>query len=214
MRPIVQIALDFTDTNQAVQMGRMALQAGADWIEAGYPLVTTQGMAAIGTLSKTLPGAYLLVDFMVIVGARRFIQAAKEQGAHNVTVSALAPDFTVRNCIEEGKKNGIAVTVDLFNVPDLPQRARRYEQMGADYVMVHLGADEKRADPTRSSLRDLRAVLESVSIPVSYASYSIQEAVEAARLGAAVIAQGEPMISSPDALNALKRFVRAVKGVE
>ena len=211
MEPIVQIALDFTDTEQAIQMGHIALQAGADWLEAGYPLITTQGISAIGALSSAFSNTYLLADFMVIAGAERFIQAAKVQGAKNVTVSALAPDITVHNCIHEGKKNGIKVTVDLFHTKNLPQRAMFYEEMGADYVMVHLGLDEKKDKPDKTSLKDLHDVVNAVKIPVSYASYTVHEAVEAVRLGARVIVQGAPPLSFTHPQNTLRDFIQAVK---
>ena len=37
--PIVQISLDLTDINEAIETARIALEAGVDWLEAGTPLI-------------------------------------------------------------------------------------------------------------------------------------------------------------------------------
>ena len=38
-RPIVQVALDFVDLPRALEVAREAVAGGADWIEAGTPLI-------------------------------------------------------------------------------------------------------------------------------------------------------------------------------
>ena len=36
MNPIVQISLDLIDIKEAVDTARIAIDAGVDWLEAGY----------------------------------------------------------------------------------------------------------------------------------------------------------------------------------
>ena len=45
---IVQISLDLTDLNEAVDTAAMALRAGVDWLEAGTPLILAEGLRSDG----------------------------------------------------------------------------------------------------------------------------------------------------------------------
>ena len=38
MNPLVQISLDLTNIDEAIETASMALRAGVDWLEAGTPL--------------------------------------------------------------------------------------------------------------------------------------------------------------------------------
>ena len=49
MKPIVQISLDLTDINEALETAALALRAGVDWLEAGTPLILAEGVC-VGTL--------------------------------------------------------------------------------------------------------------------------------------------------------------------
>ena len=210
-KPIIQLAIDAIETNKAVELARAAVNAGADWIEVGNPLNKFEGVHAIKALRDACPDKYILVDFMILAGAKRYVNAAKERGANNVTVTALCPDITVRETIEEGKKAGIDVTVDLFNVKDVVESAKKYAEMGADYIMVHFGVDQKRENPEASPLEGLRRVNEAVETPLSFAVYDAKEAIQAVDYGADVIVVGEPLLSAPNPEQAMREFIQTVK---
>ena len=53
--PILQIALDYADTSEALEMAKIGVEAGFDWLEAGTPLIVARGLAAIGALAKAFP---------------------------------------------------------------------------------------------------------------------------------------------------------------
>lgn len=213
MKPIIQIALDATDNERAAYLAGCAVRAGADWLEIGNPLNKFEGVHAIDYISSRFKEKYILVDFMILAGAKRYVTAAKERGAHNVTVTALCPDITVRETIEEGKRQGIDVTVDLFNVADVVESAKKYAAMGADYIMVHFGVDQKREHPEASPLALLKQVNASVETPLSFAVYDAEEAEEAVKNGADVIVVGEPLLSAENPEKAMKEFIDAVKAV-
>ncbi|MBQ5950947.1 MAG: orotidine 5'-phosphate decarboxylase [Lachnospiraceae bacterium] len=211
MKPIIQMAIDVTDNERAVYLAGCAMRAGADWIEVGNPLNKFQGVHAIRYMRDHFPDTYILVDMMVLAGAKRYVTAVREYGGQNVTVTGLCPDITVRETIEEGKKQGVDVTVDLFNVADPVAAAQKYAAMGADYIMVHFGVDQKRENPNASPLETLKKVNELVDTPLSYAVYDAEEAVQAVRNGADVIVVGEPLLSAEDPEKAMKEFIDIVK---
>ena len=55
MKPIVQISLDLTDINEAIETARIALEAGVDWLEAGTPLILAEGLHGVRALRKEFP---------------------------------------------------------------------------------------------------------------------------------------------------------------
>lgn len=210
-KTIVQIAIDLTETDAAVELGGDALRAGADWLEVGNPWIKLEGArTALRSLRAAYPDVYVLADLMILSGSQRYIDLAAETGIDNVTVTALAPDHTVEEAITLGRDSGIDVTVDLFNTEDPVAGAARYEAMGATHVMVHFGVDQKREFPAGSPVGVLREVVDAVSVPVSYATYDADEAVAAVRSGAAIVVQGSPLITGPDRLARLTEFVRTV----
>ena len=53
--PILQVALDLLDLDRALQIAQESLDGGADWIEAGTPLIKSEGMQAIRAIRKHFP---------------------------------------------------------------------------------------------------------------------------------------------------------------
>lgn len=209
--PLVQVAIDTTSVERAIPLIRAAIDGGADWIELGKPLVEFEGLNGLRRLQTLLEGHYVLVDVMIIAAPEKYIVAARELGARNVTVSALAPHDTVVAAIEAGKRHGIDVTVDLFNVADVVGTARTYSELDADYLMVHFGVDQKRNRPDGSPIETLRQVIEAVHVPVSYATYDLDESRRAVEAGASVIVQGEPLLSVEQPRAALAEFISSTR---
>lgn len=54
-KPILQVALDLIELDRAVQIAKEAVEGGGDWIEAGTPLIKSEGMNAVRTLKKSFP---------------------------------------------------------------------------------------------------------------------------------------------------------------
>lgn len=206
--PLVQVAIDTVSIDVATTAVSTALAAGADWIEIGKPLIEFEGLNGVRELVGSLSGHYVLLDTMIMAAPEKYIRAALEMGAQNVTVTALAPDATVAEAIQVGKKLGVHVTVDLFNTTDVVSQARKYAALDADYLMVHFGVDQKRSQPDGSPIQLLRDVVAAVNVPVSYATYDLAESLAAVDAGASVIVQGEPLVSQPDAAEALRHFIQ------
>lgn len=210
-KPVVQVALDVTSAEEAVALGEMALGAGADWIEIGKPLMDFVGLRGLKAVTRRFEGTYVLLDSMIMAGPGKYVDMAASLGISNITVTALSPAATVSETIALGKKAGLQVTVDLFNISDAVGDCQMYEDMGADYIMVHFGVDQKRRDPAGSPLTTLREVVNRVKVPVSYATYDLAESLGAVECGASVIVQGEPILHAADAASALKEFIDATK---
>ena len=51
MAAIVQISLDLTNIDEALETAAMALRAGVDWLEAGTPLILAEGLHGVRKLA-------------------------------------------------------------------------------------------------------------------------------------------------------------------
>jgi 3-keto-L-gulonate-6-phosphate decarboxylase len=203
-----QIAVDVTDLGRALEVAQVAVDTGASRIEVGHPLIVFEGVGAIDAFAHRFPGTDILVDFMILAGSRRYVHAARDRGARFVTVTALAPEETIRECIEAGKDAGVVVVVDLFNVSDVVGAACHFAGLGAEEIMVHFGVDQKRLAPNGAPLGDLGRVTAAVDVPIAYATYDLSEARDALDAGASVIVQGEPMTSGAEREKELRELIR------
>lgn len=211
-RPRVQVALDVTSIEEATRLATAALEAGADQLEIGKPLIEFTGLQGAASVMARFPGVHFELDLMIMAAAAGFVEAAAHMGARGVTVTALVPWVTIEDAVRCGRDLGVRVCVDLFNVSDPLATARRAEDTGAGAVMVHVGVDQRRHDPHYSQLTELRQVAGSLAIPVAYATYDVDEAVAAVAAGAAEIVQGTPLIEAEDPRAALAAFIDRVKG--
>jgi 3-hexulose-6-phosphate synthase/6-phospho-3-hexuloisomerase len=108
--PVVQVAIDVTSLDDASRLIDDAIAAGAAWIELGKPLIEFAGLRGLLELRPQLEGRYVVADAMILSAPEKYLRAAQEAGASNVTVTALAPRQTVVEAIEAGKRLGVAVT--------------------------------------------------------------------------------------------------------
>jgi 3-hexulose-6-phosphate synthase/6-phospho-3-hexuloisomerase len=83
--------------------------------------------------------------------------------------------------------------------------ARRLEDLGCDFIVHHIGYDERRGIAARgqrmpSPLDDLRAVVNAVKIPVqAVGGLSIEQAIRCPEYGAPLVVLGAPLTIDADA---------------
>ena len=61
IKPVLQVALDVLEAERAIQIAREAIDGGADWIEAGTPLIKSEGMDAVRKLKAAFPNKLSLL---------------------------------------------------------------------------------------------------------------------------------------------------------
>jgi D-arabinose 1-dehydrogenase-like Zn-dependent alcohol dehydrogenase len=60
--PIVQISLDVTSLDEALETAAIAVDAGVDWLEAGTPLLLAEGLRAVQQLRRRFPDHPIVAD--------------------------------------------------------------------------------------------------------------------------------------------------------
>ena len=210
MKPILQVALDFIDLPRALKLAGEALQGGADWIEAGTPLIKSSGLDAVRELRKRFPKATLVADMKIMDVGRIEVESAAKAGADVVVVLGLASDSTIRECIEAGKHYGAKIMVDLLEVDMLLERAKEVERMGADYIGVHASIDEQMEG--KASFQGVRAIAGKIGIPIAVAGgVNSENAHEAVEAGANIIIVGGAITKNVDAKKATAEIKKAIE---
>jgi 3-hexulose-6-phosphate synthase len=210
--PVVQVAIDVLNIDEALRIAEAAVHAGVDWLEAGTPLITFAGTSCIGALARAFPGVPVLADYKSMDGVRKYFLEAAKQGGHLATVCGVASDASVQTAVAAGREAEVSVVCDLYAAHDVPGRAAEVEAIGVDSVYVHWGADQRSLDPDRDPQADVAAVVERVRIPVGVATFSVEDGVRAIRQGAGIVVIGFPLIGEKDVEGALRQYVEAVKG--
>ncbi len=212
-RPILQVALDLLELRRAIEIAGEAIEGGADWLEAGTPLIKSEGMNAIRELKKRYRGHKILADMKTIDTGAVEVEMAAKSGADVVIILALSDDDTIAEAIRAARKYGCEVMVDLINVPNPVERAKEVEEMGVDYVNVHVGIDQqmKGLDP----LQILGEVARNVSIPVAAAGgLDADRAAACVAMGVSIIIVGSNIVKSRNVAESARKVREAIDSVE
>lgn len=208
--PIVQVAVDVMTLDEALRIGEAACRAGTDWIEAGTPLITFEGVRAIGALAQAFPGKPILADFKMMDGVAKYVFETAKQGGRVATICSVAADASIRAAVAAGRKCGVRIVCDLYAAVDGPRRAREVAAMGVDSVYIHYGADERAENPQQDPLLFL-SDCQGLEIPVGVGTFSIDDGVRAMQRGADIVAIGVPLICAENPVEALREYVLRVK---
>jgi 3-hexulose-6-phosphate synthase len=211
--PVVQVAIDVLDIDRALRVAEAAVRAGVDWLEAGTPLITFQGVRAVGALAREFPEHPVLADFKMMDGVRKYVLATAEQGGRIATICGVASDASLRTAVQAGRDSGVRIICDLYATPDGPRRAFEVEALGMDSVYIHYGADQRSEDPSRDPLLFLDDIAGKTRVPVGVGTFSVENGVEGAQRGAGIFVIGVPLILEDDPAPALREYVLRVKDV-
>jgi 3-hexulose-6-phosphate synthase/6-phospho-3-hexuloisomerase len=196
-RPVLQVALDVTELNRALQIARESLLGGADWIEAGTPLIKSEGMEAVRALKAQFPDQMIVADMKTADTGTLEVEMAAKAGAGIVCILAEADDSVIAEAVRAARLYGVRLMADLINTPDPVTRAKQLEAMGVDIIAAHVGIDQQMTG--KSSIDLLATITGEVTVPVAVAGgLDAVMAAQAVQYGAAMVIVGGAIIRSAD----------------
>jgi 3-hexulose-6-phosphate synthase/6-phospho-3-hexuloisomerase len=204
LNPIVQISLDLTDINEALATAKMAMRAGVDWLEAGTPLILAEGLHGVKKLRENFPKTPIVADLKTMDGGYLEAEMMAKAGATHVVVMARAHEETIKCVVKAGKDFGVKVMGDNLGCEDMVAAAKWLEDLGCDYVIHHIGYDERRGIAAKgkrmpSPLDQLKEVVKAVSVPVqAVGGLSTEQAIECPKYGAPLVVLGAPLTIDAD----------------
>ncbi len=205
MKTVVQISLDLTNIDEALETAALAMRAGVDWLEAGTPLILAEGLHGIKKLREAFENVPIVADLKTMDGGYLEAEMMAKVGATHVVVMARAHEETIKCVVKAGRDFGVKVMGDNLGCPDMVDAAKRLEDLGCDYVVHHIGYDERRGIAAQgkrmpSPLDQLREVVQAVHIPVqAVGGLSLQQAIQCPEYGAPLVVLGAPLTIDADA---------------
>lgn len=163
----LQLALDLVNIPEAKELVR-EVQEYIDIVEIGTPVVINEGLHAVKAIKDEFPSLQVLADLKVMDAGAYEVMKASEAGADIVTILGATDDATIKGAVEEARKHGRQILVDMINVRDLEQRAREVDELGVDYICVHTGYDlQAKGENSFEQLRTIKKVVKNAKTAVA-----------------------------------------------
>lgn len=215
--PTVQISLDLTSVDEALEVADVAVRAGVDWLEAGTPLILAEGMRGVRALHERFPGHPIVADLKIMDGGGLETELAAEAGAAWVVVMSRATDATVRAVVAVAHERNVAVMGDVLGAESYADETKRMEALGVDAVIAHLGFDERGEKPELSVFDFLPEVVAATQLPVqAVGGIRLDDLPRLPGMGAPLVVVGAPLVISTERfapaadLATLERVLREV----
>lgn len=210
----LQVALDLMQLSRTVPIAHEAVDGGADWIEAGTPLIKSEGAEAVRVLRKEFPGRTIIADTKTMDTGSFEVEIMAKAGANIVTVLGLADDATIEEAVMAGRKYGAEIMVDMINVPDKVARSKRVEELGVAYICLHMGIDSQMRGE-EPPIDILKRIVSEVSIPVAVAGgITAENAGGYVEAGASDVIVGGAILKTENIAEAARNIKKAMSGAK
>ena len=208
--PVLQIALDDMLLSRSLEMAREAVDGGVDWIEAGTPLLKSEGMEAVRALRREFPDHVIVADMKTMDTGGYEVEMAAKAGADIVCVLGVADDDTISEAVRSALNYGCDVLVDMLGVADVLARSKKVEELGASYVGIHVGIDQQMQG--RNPVDMVEGVSCELSIPVSAAGgINSSSAPLVVKAGASIVVVGGALTKAEDISQSARTLKNAME---
>ena len=216
MKPVLQVALDFVNLSRAVRCAKEAVQGGVDWIEAGTPLIKSEGLNAVRELRKKFPKKTIVADMKTMDAGRVEVEIAAKAGANVVCVLGAASNSTIKECVEAAHNYGAKIQADLIAVKDVKKRAKEIEKLGVDFIGIHCAIDDQMR--AKNPFAEIKEISKLVRTPIAVAGgINSETAPDAIKSGASIVIVGGAINKAKDAKKAasdIKKSISTLKKIK
>ena len=209
MKPILQVALDLLNAHRALKIAEESLEGGADWLEAGTPLIKSEGMEIVRKLKQTFPDVPLVADMKTMDTGALETEMAAKAGADIICILAASDDTTIMDALKSARKYGAKIMVDLLGVQEKIVRAKKLEHLGVDYLCMHVGIDEQMIG--KKPIDILSTLSKEVNLTIAVAGgLNSETAPDIVKAGAGIVIVGGAITKAKDVTSATQQIKKAV----
>ncbi len=210
MKPILQLALDLLNEDRAIKIAKESVKGGTDWIEAGTPLIKSEGMNVLRSL-KTIFAKNIIVADMKTMDTGAFeTEMASKAGADIICILGVSDDSTIIDSVKSARKYGTKIMADLIGEKDKIKRAKELEKLGVDYLCIHVGIDEQMIG--KKPIEILKKIYRSTNIPIAVAGgLNSETAAQAINAGASIIIVGGAITKAKDVKKATQTIKKSIE---
>ena len=217
--PPMQVALDLLDLPRALKIAEEAVKGilsvtndkSKAWIEAGTPLIKSEGMNAIRELHNKFPGHPIVADMKTMDAGATEIEMAAKAGANVIFILGCSPDSCISEAVLAAKNYGVQVGADLISCTDPAARAAELEKMGVDIINIHVGLDQqvlgiKPIDLVKKVAKTVKKAMISAAGGINSVT-----AVQAYEAGADVIIVGGALYKAKSPEESARKIAQSLK---
>ncbi len=209
MKAILQVALDLLNEHRALAIAKDSVKGGADWLEAGTPLIKSEGMNVVRKLKELFPKKTLVADMKTMDTGAFETEMAAKAGADIVCILAASDNSTIRDALKSARKYGVKIMADLIGVKDKIKRAKEMEKLGVDYLCIHVGIDEQMTG--KKPFEILISVVKNTDIPLAVAGgINSETAADVVKAGASIVIVGGAITKAKDVTKATQQIKKAI----
>ena len=160
-KPLVQVALDLLNIDEALKLASNVAQY-VDIIEAGTPLIKSEGIRAVRELKKAHPDKLICADLKIADAGYLEVKMAATSGADIVSVLADAYNITILETLRAAEEFQVEIIADLIVSRRPAKRLAeivnlKYMNTKLHYCLVHSGLD--RQESRHKPLTELESVV-------------------------------------------------------
>jgi len=158
--PRLQVALDFENLDEALVIAKKVAPF-VDILEAGTPLIKSEGVRAVRTLKEAHPNKLVCADLKTADAGYLEVRMAAQSKADIVTVLADAYDITIKEALRAAYEFQVEIIVDLI-MSRVPSKRLteiinlNYKDTKVHYALVHSGLDRQAS--RRAPLSELESI--------------------------------------------------------
>ena len=205
----LQLALDLLDLDRALHIADLAVPQGVDWVEAGTPLIKSEGLAAVRRLRERFPAKKIVADLKTADAGRVEMEAAAKAGADYAIVLAAASESTIREAVEVGRNYGLGIGVDLLGIEHPEPLVEKLAEWGIAFLSVHCPIDVQMRGGNPFAL--LVRLAKITPVPLAAAGgLNSETAPQAAAAGAQIVVVGGAIIKAHDPARAAADIRKAI----
>lgn len=209
MKTILQVALDLLNEHRALAIAKDSVKGGADWLEAGTPLIKSEGMEVVRKLKELFPKKTLVADMKTMDTGAFETEMAAKAGADIVCILAASDESTIIDALKSARKYGTKIMADLIGVEDKVKRSKELEKLGVDYLCMHVGIDEQMIG--KKPVEILSSVVKNTDIPLAVAGgINSETASDVVRAGASIVIVGGAITKAKDVTRATEQIKKAM----
>ena len=208
--PILQVALDILESDRAIEIAKEAVSGGVDWIEVGTPLIKADGMNSIRKMRAAFSDNTILADMKTIDTGALEVEMAAKAGADIVILLGACDDSTIRDALQSAQKYGVKLMADMIASDNVHDRALQLQDMGVDYICIHVGIDQQMMGMDAVSALD--SMVSDVRIPIAVAGgLDDESSALAIAAGASIVVVGGNIVRSQNAKMAANRIKERIR---
>ncbi|VVB71851.1 Bifunctional enzyme Fae/Hps [uncultured archaeon] len=99
--------MDLLELDRSIQIAKEAVSGGADWIEAGTPLIKSEGMNSVREMKKALPRTKIVADMKTVDTGFTEVEMAAKAGADIVAMLASSDNSTIEEALRAARQFGV-----------------------------------------------------------------------------------------------------------